>query len=140
MPRIVLTDVSVTVNAINLSEFLTSVTLTTSVDVVETTGMSTAGAKTRIGGLKDNSVTLEFNQDFAASGPEITVNAIGSSLLGTVVPIVIKPTSGAVSATNPSYTFNAVVSEWQNLQAAVGELSTISCSWPITGAITKAAS
>jgi len=140
MPRIVLTDVSVTVNAINLSEFLTSVTLTTSVDVVETTGMSTAGAKTRIGGLKDNSVTLEFNQDFAASGPEITVNAIGSSLLGTVVPIVIKPTSGAVSATNPSYTFNAVVSEWQNLQAAVGELSTISCSWPITGAITKTAS
>ena len=140
MPRIVLTDVSVTVNAINLSEFLTSVTLTTSVDVVETTGMSTAGAKTRQSGLKDNSVTLEFNQDFAAAGPEITLNAVGSSLLGTTVPIVIKPTSGAVSATNPSYSFNAVVSEWQNLQAAVGELSTISCSWPITGAITKAAS
>jgi len=137
MPRIVLTDVSVTVNAINLSEFLTSVTLTTSVDVVETTGMSTAGAKTRQSGLKDNSVTLEFNQDFAAAGPEITVNAVGASLLGTTVPIVIKPTSGAVSATNPSYAFNAVCSEWQNLQAGVGELSTISCSWPITGAITK---
>ena len=140
MPRIVLTDVSVTVNSVDLSSFLTSVTLSTSVDVVETTGMGSAAAKTRLPGLKDNSVTLEFNQDFAASGPEITVNAIGSSLLGTVVPIVIKPTSGAVSATNPSYTFNAVVSEWQNLQAAVGELSTISCSWPITGAITKTAS
>lgn len=140
MARIVLTDVSVTVNAVDLSQFITSVTLSTSVDVVETTGMSSAAAKTRLPGLKDNSVTLEFNQDFAAAGPEITINAIGSSLVGTVVPIVVKPTSGAVSATNPSYTFNAVCSEWQNLQGAVGELSTVSATWPITGAITKAAS
>ena len=140
MARIVLTDVSVTVNAIDLSQFITSVTLSTSVDVVETTGMSSAAAKTRLPGLKDNSVTLEFNQDFAAAGPEITINAIGSSLVGTVVPIIIKPTSGAVSATNPSYTFSAVCSEWQNLQGAVGELSTVSATWPITGAITKAAS
>jgi len=140
MSRIVLTDVSVTVNAIDLSQFLTSVTLTTSVDVVETTGMSSSATKTRLPGLKDNSVTLEFNQDFAASGPEITINAIGTSLVGTVVPIVIKPTSGATSATNPSYSFSAVCSEWQNLQAGVGELSTISATWPITGAITKAAS
>lgn len=140
MPRIVLTDVSVTVNAIDLSAFLTSVTLTTSVDVVETTGMGSAAAKTRLPGLKDNSVTLEFNQDFAAAGPEISINAVGSSLVGTVVPIVIKPVSGAVSATNPSYSFSAVCSEWQPVQGSVGELSTISSTWPITGAITKAAS
>ncbi len=140
MPRLVLTDVSVTVNAINLSEFITSVTLTTSVDVVETTGMSSVGAKTRLPGLKDNSVTLEFNQDFATSAPEITINAIGASLVGTSVPVVIKPTSGAVSATNPSYTFTAVCSEWQPVQGGVGELSTISATWPISGAITKAAS
>lgn len=140
MPRIVLTDVSVTVNAIDLSQFLTSVTLSTSVDVVETTGMGSAAAKTRLPGLKDNSVTLEFNQDFAAAGPEITINAVGSSLVGTSVPIVIKPSSGAVSATNPSYSFTAVCSEWQNIQGSVGELSTISATWPISGAITKAVS
>ena len=140
MARIVLTDVSVTVNAVDLSQFITSVTLSTSVDVVETTGMSSAAAKTRLPGLKDNSVTLEFNQDFAAAGPEITINAIGSSLVGTVVPVVIKPTSGAVSSTNPSYAFSAVCSEWQNVQGGVGELSTISATWPITGAITKTGS
>ncbi len=140
MPRIVLTDVSVTVNAIDLSQFLTSVTLSTSVDVIETTGMGSAAAKTRLPGLKDNSVTLEFNQDFAAAGPEITINAVGSSLVGTSVPIVIKPSSGAVSATNPSYSFTAVCSEWQNVQGSVGELSTISATWPISGAITKAVS
>jgi hypothetical protein len=140
MPRIVLTDVSVTVNAIDLSQFLTSVTLSTSVDVVETTGMGSAAAKTRLPGLKDNSVTLEFNQDFATAGPEITINAVGSSLVGTSVPIVIKPASGAVSATSPSFSFTAVCSEWQNVQGSVGELSTISATWPISGAITKAVS
>ena len=77
MARLVLTDVAVTINAIDLSQFITSVTLTTSVDVVETTGMSSAAAKTRLPGLKDNSVTFEFNQDFAAAGPEITINAVG---------------------------------------------------------------
>ena len=138
MPRIVLTDVSVTVNAVDLSAFLTSVTLTTSVDVVETTGMSSDASRTRLPGLKDNSVTLEFNQDFAASGPEASLNAVGSSLVGTVVPVVIKPTSGTVSATNPSFSFSAVCSEWQPVQGGVGELSTISSTWPITGAITKA--
>ena len=66
--------------------------------------------------------------------------AVGSSLVGTSVPVVIKPTSGAVSATNPSYAFTAVCSEWQNVQGSVGELSTVSATWPISGAITKTVS
>jgi len=41
-------------------------------------------------------------------------------------------------ASNPSYTFSAVVSEWQALSGAVGELATISATWPISGVITKA--
>jgi len=138
MSAIVLTDVFVTVNSVNLSAFLTSVTLSTSVDVVETTGMGSAAARTRIPGLKDNSVTFEFNQSFAALGPEASLNAVGSSLVGTVVPIVIRPLSGVVGASNPSYTFSAVCSEFQSVQGGVGELSTISATWPISGAITKA--
>jgi hypothetical protein len=83
-------------------------------------------------------LTLEFNQDFATSAPEITINAIGSSLVGTNTTVVIKPTSAAVGASNPSYTFSCVVAEWQPLSAAVGELATVSATWPISGAITKA--
>jgi len=138
MARLVLTDASVVVNGINLSEFITSVALSTSEDVVETTGMSSVGARSRVAGLADNSLTLEFNQDFATSAPEITINAIGSSLVGTNTTVVIKPTSAAVGASNPSYTFSCVVAEWQPLSAAVGELATVSATWPISGAITKA--
>lgn len=138
MARIVLTDASVVINGINLSEFITSVAISSSEDVVETTGMGSGGARTRVAGLGDNSLTLEFNQDFATSGPEVTINAVGSSLVGTTTTVVVKPTSGAVSASNPSYSFSAVVAEWQPLSAAVGELATVSATWPISGNITKA--
>jgi hypothetical protein len=138
MARLVLTDASVVINGINLSEFITSVAISTSEDVVETTGMGSGGARTRISGLADNSVTFEFNQDFATSGPEITINAVGSSLVGTNTTVVVKPTSAAVGVSNPSYSFSAVVAEWQPLSAAVGELATISATWPISGTITKA--
>jgi hypothetical protein len=138
MARLVLTDASIVINGVNLSEYITSVSLSTTEDVVDTTGMSSANARTRVAGLADNSVTFEFNQDFAAGGPEISINAVGTSLVGTVPTVVIKPTSAAVGVSNPSYTFTAVCAEWQPLNSSVGELSTISATWPISGNITKA--
>jgi hypothetical protein len=138
MARLVLTDASVVINGVNLSQYITSVALSTSEDVVDTTGMASGGARTRVAGLADNSLTLEFNQDFDALGTEVSVNAVGASLVGTNTTVVIKPTSGAVSVSNPSYSFSAVVAEWQPLSGAVGELSSISATWPISGAITKA--
>lgn len=138
MARLVLTDASVVINGINLSQYITSVGLTTTDDVVDTSAFGGGGARTRVAGLQDNSLTLEFNQDFAAGGPEISINALGSSLVGTTTTVVIKPTSSAVSVNNPSYTLTALVTEWQVLSGAVGELATVSTTWPITGVITKA--
>lgn len=134
MARIVLTDAKVTINGVNLSDHIASVTLSTSNDVVDTTGFSSVAARTRISGLQDNSVTLEFHQDFATSNVEQTIYP----LLGSTTTVVVLPTSSAAGATNPSYTFTALVSEWQPLSGAVGELATASVTWPISGAITKA--
>lgn len=136
MARIVLTDAKVTINGVNLSDHIASITLNESADVVETTAFSNT-AKTRVAGLLDNSVTLEFHQDFASSSVEATINGT-SSLVGTVTAIVVQPTSAAVGATNPTYSFSALVSEWTPLNGSVGELSTASVTWPISGAITKA--
>lgn len=137
MARIVLTDAKVTINGVNLSDHIASITISESADVVETTAFSSTAAKTRVAGLRDNSVTLEFHQDFASNSVEQTINGT-SSLVGTVTSIVVTPTSGSVSATNPSYSFSALVSEWTSLSGSVGELSTASVTWPISGAITKA--
>lgn len=135
MARIVLTDAKVVIGGVNLSDHITNVSLSTSDDVVETSSFGTT-ARTRVAGLADNSVTFEFQQDYAASSVEATVYP----LLGTTTTVVVTPTSATGgTATNPSYTFSALVSEWQPLSGAVGELATASVTWPISGAITKAA-
>lgn len=139
MARIVLTNAYITINSVNLSDHIKSVTLTTSDDIVETTAFGST-ARTRVAGLADNSVALEFDQDYAASSVEATINAAGSSLVGTVTTIVVKPNGATTAADNPSYTFSALISEWTPLNGAVGELATASVTWPISGVITKAVS
>ena len=137
MARLVLTNVEVTIAGVSLSDHIASVTLGSTYDVLETTafggGNVPAAAKERIAGLVDNSVTLEFHQDFAAGDVEATIYP----LLGTVAAVRIQPVNGAISTTNPEYQFNALVSEWTPLNGAVGELATASVTWPITGAIVK---
>lgn len=139
MARIVLTNAYITINSVNLSDHIKSVTLTTSDDIVETTAFGST-ARTRVAGLADNSVALEFDQDYAASSVEATINAAGSSLVGTVTTVVVKPNGATTAADNPSYSFSALISEWTPLNGAVGELATASVTWPISGVITKAVS
>jgi hypothetical protein len=136
MARLVLTNAFVTINGVNLSDHIASITLTTTDDVIETTAFGTT-ARTRVGGLADNSVALEFHQDYAASSVEATING-SPSLVGTVTAVVVKPNGSTTAADNPAYSFNALVSEWTPLNGAVGELATASVTWPIDGNITKA--
>jgi hypothetical protein len=143
MARIVLTDANVLFASNDISQYITSISLSTSYDVIDTTGISTTGAaRTRVAGLADNSLTIEFNQDFADNALEELINgtSLATSTVGTAVAMQIKPTSSATSASNPKFTFNALVAEWQPLSASVGELSVASVTWPISGPITKAIS
>ena len=137
MARLVLTNVNITVAGVDLSDHIASVTLGSTYDVLETTAFADGNvpqaAKNRIAGLVDNSVTLEFHQDFAAASVEATVYP----LLGTVVAVEVQPVNAAISVDSPLYTFNALISEWTPLNGAVGELATASVTWPISGQITK---
>jgi hypothetical protein len=133
MAKIVLTDASITINSVNLSTWIASVTLTTDVAEVTTTAFGDT-AVTRVGGLRDNSIQLEFHQDFASAAVEATIYP----LIGTNTTIVVKPTSAAVGTANPSYTMSALVSSWTPVAGAVGDLATVSVTWQVSGAITKA--
>ena len=135
MARLVLTNAYITINAVNLSDHIASVTLTTNDDVVETTAFGST-ARTRVAGLGDNSVAIEFHQDYATSNVEATIYP----LLGTATSVVVKPNGSTTASDNPSYTFSALVSEWTPLNGAVGELATASVTWPISGEVTKAVS
>lgn len=133
MAKLVLTSPSITIGGVDLTSAISNITLDTKYDIVETTSFGSL-AKTRVAGLQDNSITLDFFQDFATSAVEATIYP----LLGTAATIVIQPVSGSASTTNPKYTVSALISEWQPLKGAVGQLATATVTWPISGAITKA--
>lgn len=133
MAKLVLTNPQITIGGIDLSGSISSVTLDTKYDIVETTSFSDT-AKKRVAGLADNSVSIEFFQDFAAANVEATIYP----LLGTATTVVIKPVATTTTTTNPSYTVSALVSEWQPLKGAIGALATASVTWPVSGTITKA--
>jgi hypothetical protein len=64
MATFVLTDASVVINSVDLSDRVSSVTLSVEVDEQEDTAMGDT-YRSRIGGLRDWSVDIEFHQDFA---------------------------------------------------------------------------
>lgn len=135
MAQIVLTDASITINSISLGNRANSVELNFEVDSVEITAFGDTGHKFT-GGLQNVSCNIEFMQDFAAANVEATIYP----LVGTATTVVIKPTSGAVSATNPSYTIsNAFLASHQPVSGAVGELAMTSLSFT-GGTLAKATS
>jgi hypothetical protein len=132
MPKFVATDFKITVAGTDLSTSITSAELSLEADDKETTTFGTT-FRTRIGGLKQGSVKLDFLQDFAAGSVEATLYP----LLGTIATVVITPTSGTASATNPQYTVPCLVTQTQPINGAVGDLVTQSVTWPTSGTVSK---
>lgn len=132
MAKIVLLNPVITINSVDLTDHITSVTIDENYDEVETTAFGD-GARTRVAGLGDHSVSIDFQQDYSASEVEQTLD----SLIGTVTAIAIKPKNEAIAADNPEFQFNALITAWQPINGGVGELSTASVTWPISGAITR---
>ena len=135
MAKIVLTNPSITVGGVDLSDHINNITLETKYDIVETTTFGST-AKTRVAGLADNQISIDFMQDFGSSSVEATIYP----LLGTTTSIVVKPVAGSTTSTNPQYTVSALVADWTPLKGGVGQLATASVTWPVSGAITKATS
>jgi hypothetical protein len=127
-------DYKVTVGTTVLSDSIASVTLDITTDEIETTSFGSAGGyRTRIGGLKDASVSLDFHQDFGAG----SVDSLLFPLMGSTVAVKIAPTSGTVTATNPEYRFTALVTQYQPFAGSVGDLATLSVTWPVSGEVVR---
>jgi hypothetical protein len=126
------TDFNITVAGSAVSSSLAALTLDISREQLEITSFGNS-ARRYIAGLQDASVTLSFHQDFAAG----SIDEIVSTNLGGTVAITIKPTSGTVTASNPSYSFNALVTQHVPYSSNVGDLATQDLTWAVDGAITR---
>lgn len=132
MAKFVTTDYQILLGTDDFSSSIAAVTLEVSADEQETTAFGDT-FRTRIAGLKDASISLDFHQDFGADSVDATL----WPLLGSTVAFTITPTSGAVSATNPSYTGTALVTQYSPFANSVGDLATLSVTWPVSGEVTR---
>jgi len=132
MAKLVLKDVNIVFNGTDISSNVASCLLSTSAAEIPTTAFGSSSV-TRVSGLIDNSVTFSIHNDYNA------IDGLFFPLVGsTAVTCVIKPNgTAAPSPSNPSYTFSVLVTEWQVVNGAVGELATADVTLPISGAITK---
>jgi hypothetical protein len=132
MAKFAATDYFVSINGSDFSTNLNSVELSQEADDLETTAFGSSW-RTRIGGLKQASLTLNFMQDFGAGSVDATLNP----LLGSIATVVIKPTSGTVTSTNPTYTMTAVVTQYSPFASSVGDIATLSVTFPVSGAVVR---
>ena len=135
MAKQVLTNVYVTFggSATDISTYVSSVTLTTTANEVITSAMGSS-AVTRIQGMIDNSVTLELQQDY----PTLEKLFFDAFTAGTAVAMAIQPNgTAAASSANPKYAFSVLPTSWTPVSGAIGDLATVSITYPISGAITK---
>lgn len=130
MATFVLTDASVTVDAVDLSDRVQSVTVDTGRETQDDTAMGHT-ARSNSAGLKTASISVTFLQDFAASEVDVTLEALYDA--GTEHDVVVKPTSAAVSATNPSYTLTGFIDSYPPIGGSVGDQHTTDVSWVNSG-------
>ena len=127
----------VTVNAVDLSDYVSSVTIGQSFDTLEVTAMGDAGHK-QIAGLENSTISIDFMADFATSKVNQTINGAiaGNGLVGSTTVVTVKPKDTTTGADNPLYTMTCLVTEWPQVYN-VSELATISVTWPVNGSIVK---
>jgi hypothetical protein len=122
--------VVLTVNAVDLSSLVSSVSISRSFDELEVTAMGDSGHKF-VKGLEASSITIDFFNDEATSKTLQTLQAVW----GTNTVVTVKQTSAVTSATNPLYTMTCLVNNTTPINGAVGDLSTQSVTWNVSGTI-----
>jgi hypothetical protein len=130
-------NVGLKIATIDLSEYVTSITLTQTFDEVETTSMgSSSHVFSR--GLEASTLQVDFLNDWAASKVQATLQAA----YGTSVTAIVIPVKGtAVSAANPTYTMSILVNNLTPLGTGGPEdYARSSMTFTVNSAVTYSAS
>jgi len=126
-------NVGVKINSVDLSDHITSVTLTQNFDELEVTALGDTAHKFAKG-LEASTLTLDFLNDFAAANVQATLQAA----YGTTVTAVLLPVKGtAVSATNPLYTVSIIINNLTPLNGAVGDISSSSMTFTCNSTVVQ---
>lgn len=129
-------NASVTINTVDLSDHVRSVTLTHTADTLDETAMGDT-FRNRIAGLQDWSLDVEFLSDFANAEIDHTLNA----LVGAApFAVILKADAGATSATNPKWTGNVLLESYPIIDGTVGDLAVVRVRFVGAGTLTRGTS
>ena len=134
MAKYVFKDADVVINGVNLSNRISQVAVNMTREDVPTTAMGASGVQ-RLAGIGDDSFEITFLQDHAAANVDATM----FPLLGAApFTVVVKPTSAAVGATNPTFTGSCILTDYTALQGEVGSRAEATVTLPVDGIIARA--
>ena len=117
----ILSQPKVTIGGTDLSGWCTSAVLTKTVTALNDTVFGNT-SNTFTAGLEDNELTVTLFLNYAASATYATL----STLVGTKLVVIVKPTTAADSATNPGFTLtDTYLESLPVISASLGELQSI---------------
>lgn len=136
MAKYIVTGNNVSIAGTDVSASVARAELTITSTEVDVTDFASGGFTEVVGGLKSGSLALDFHQDFGAAG---LASVLNESIVGTLVEIIVIAGNGSTaSADTPSFTGQFLVNSVSPVSGAVGDLSTYSITFPLSGAIVKA--
>jgi hypothetical protein len=129
MAKEVITGASITIAAVDLSAFVKSVTITQTAEEKDITAFGQA-AMARAAGLRDYELSIDWYMSYAVSPSPY---AVIQTLIGTAATCIVKKSTAATSATNPSFSGSFLVTEFPFIEAEHGEVHEFSTTWPYAG-------
>ena len=137
MATFVLYDAYVTVAGVDLSDHVKSVTVDAGQNMVDDTAMGDAFVS-NAAGLATWSISVEFLQDYALSKVDATLEPLLG--IGTTAALVVRPTSGDVSNTNPDYHGTGILESYNPVGGAVGDQAMASATFQSASVLTRSTS
>lgn len=117
------------------ADHVKQVTLSEKIAMQDFTTYGDGGFMTQKPGLISADMSIEFNQDFAASNVDATFGA--GFLARTLFYLDIKPTSSSRGSTNPSRVYAAYVAEYTPVGNAVGDRAGLTIPFSVTGTFAR---
>jgi hypothetical protein len=125
--------VGIKINSVDISDHVSSVSLSQIFDEVEITALGDLAHKF-VKGLEASTLSVDFFNDFAAAQVTPTLQAA----YGTTVTAVLIPVKGtAVSASNPLYTVSILINNLTPINGDVASINNASISFTCNSAVVQ---
>jgi hypothetical protein len=132
--KFLLSDVKVMVNNVSLGDHAFNIDTPSTKNQEDVSGFSPTGAREFLPGQEDQTITIQFLQDFAGGKVHATLEPLYSG--GSVFPLYLQPASASgTSAANPVFGGTAALYDYNGLSGALSARAEMTATFkPASGA------